>query len=145
MKEVLIYTDDIGNYGKYRSLIEDAEINVSHRCTLEESIKHINLKQVDLVIIDIDIPKFTNRELWEINPFHIRDIPIVIVVTEIDNYTLDKCISDYDIEVVKKQFFNTDAFSIIITKILGIETDKDINDECNLDTPFCDLENVEDT
>jgi len=146
MKEILIYSDGVSSSGKYRSLLEDAEINVSHRCNLQESISHINLKMVDLVIIDLDIPIFTDRELWDATPFTSREIPIIIVVNEIDNGTLDRCITDFDIEVVKKQHFNSDAFSEIINKMLGLNYKvNEINDECELDTPFCDTDNAEDT
>jgi len=148
MKEILIYSDGVSSSGKYRSLLEDTHINISHRCNLQESISHINLKEVNLVIIDLDIPIFTDTELWDATPFTSREIPVIIVVNEIDNRTLDRCITDYDIEVVKKKHFNSDAFSVIINKILGLKfniEEPEDNSECTLDTPFCDTDNVEET
>lgn len=147
MKEILIYTDDISNYGKYRSLIENAEINLSHRCNLEESIKHINHKKVDLVIIDLDVSKFTVKHLRDIIPFYERDISIIIVFNEMDNYLLELCIDAYEIEVVKKQFFNTITFLNIINKILEIDSEEIQNDDydCQSDNPFCDTDNLEES
>jgi len=145
MKEILIFSDDISNYGKYRSFLETGNTTVSLRGSIEEAVAHINHKQVDLVVIDFDLPEFTNDNLWIINPFESRDIPVILVVEHITNDCLEECLDKLDCEVVLKQNINEESFLAIVSTILNLdESTDDINYECASDTPFCDTDNVED-
>jgi len=144
MKEILVYSDNISNYGNYRSLLENGEINISLRSSIDEAVSHLNHKEVSLTVIDLDIHKFKVEDLWNLTPFEDRNIPIILIVEDITNDCLEICIDKIDCEVVKKQSFDPDDFSELVSGMLNIEDKQnESNYECTLDTPFCDTDNVE--
>ena len=56
-KEILVFSDSMSTYGKYRSLLEGSVISMSHRATWDEALEYINARAVDILIVDLDIPK----------------------------------------------------------------------------------------
>ena len=60
-KEILIVTDEISDYGSYRSLLEDANIDVNHRSSISEAMSLMRHREFDLIIVELDMPKFRTK------------------------------------------------------------------------------------
>ncbi len=118
-KEILIYSDNISLYGKYRNILENNNFSTSFRSTYDEVISHLNKNNVMLVIIDLEC------DIVDIN-FSIfdellnRKIKCILMVNLLafTNSMINRMLYTYDdVLIMNKQFINTD-FLNEITKFL---------------------------
>jgi len=142
-KEILIVTDEITDYSRYRSLLEDANIDISHRSSLSEAFSLIRFKDVDLVIIDLDIPKFRTKHVNSIRKFRKRCL-VINIVNNIATRALEECVK-LECVVIEKPI-NNESLLFHVKRILfnGESVNIDdiaITDSCLEDTPFCDSDN----
>lgn len=144
-KEILIVTDEISDYSRYRSLLEDGNIEVNHRTSITEALNFLRFKNVDLIIADFDVPKFRTKHISSIRKF-IKRCPVINIVNNIATRALEECVK---IEcIVLEKPINDENFLFKIKRIL-FDLDEDNTDDISLengcldDTPFCDVENYQ--
>jgi len=140
MKDILILTDDFTIYGKYRSLLEDGNVDISHRASVQEAMIYIRNEDVDLIIVDLDLPKFRTKHVNPIRKLRKRS-KVINIVNDIAERALTECV-DIDVEVLKKPF-KSKSLVISVKMILNsIEDDyKDEDNSCILDNAMCDIDN----
>jgi len=142
MKEVLILTDDISNFGKYRALLEDAYIEISHRCSIQEAVIFTRHKETDLIIVDLDVPKFTFKHLNSLRKL-IKRSKIVNLVSNIAIKALDECLK-LECIVIRKPV-RAEEFKNHIRSLLHeddvYDYEFEVKDSCLVDSTFCDEEN----
>jgi len=143
MKEILILTDDISNYGKYRSLLEDANVEISHRSSELEALRLIREKVIDLVIIDLDVPIFKMKNLNVIKHFK-YNTDVLNIVNDVSIKAIEECIK-LGFELLRKPFKNESLLSHVNKTIFGGSENNTDNlitiDDCLDDSPFCDGDN----
>ena len=142
-KEILIITDEITDYSRNRSLLEDANVEISHRTNFAEAARFLRFNDADLIIVELDIPKFRTKNVASLRKF-IKRCPVINIVNNIAMRALEECIK-IDCIVLEKPL-NNDTLSFHVNKLLfnGNSVNKEeitITDGCMDDTPFCDGEN----
>ena len=140
MKEVLILTDDFSNYGKYRSIIEDGNIDINHRSSISEALSYTRHNEnINLIIIDIDVPKFRGKHLSFIRKLNKRG-NIINIVNDIAEKALEDC-NSIGVEVLKKPFNDDSLINLVNEMLEDDDVSSESIDNCILDSPFCDTEN----
>jgi len=144
MKDILILTDDFTIYGKYRSLLEDGNVDISHRASVQEAMIYTRNEDVDLIIVDLDLPKFRTKHVNPIRKLRKRS-KVINIVNDIAERALTECV-DIDVEVLKKPF-KSKSLVISVKMILNsinnddAEDDEDEDNSCILDNAMCDIDN----
>jgi len=144
-KEILVFCDNLSKYGVYRSYLETGVSNTSLRATVDEVMHHITKKNVDAIIIDIDVPSIKKKHLGLIGELNQRGIEVVLILGVSENITdasLLACLDDYDVTILKEPFdyeILFDKFQLQ-TKIDREEDTLEERAECDLDSPFYDNE-----
>ena len=145
MNNILILTDDFTMYGKYRSLLEDGNVDISHRASIQEALIYTRNVEVDLIIIDLDLPKFRTKHVNPVRKLRKR-AKVINIVNEIAERALTECI-ELGIELLKKPFKSKSliiSVKLILTSLKNnnVETDdEDEDNSCIIDSPFCDVDN----
>jgi len=144
MKEILIFTDDISKYGNYRSYLETGVSTTSLRATLNEVLDHLEKKNVDIIIVDLDIPRIKKKNLKFLEFIRQDSIDIFLMIRDITDDALITC-SEYDCITIVKKPFDPE----VLMRKLGIVVDLVAAEEKNLDeavrdfdSPFYDNEEI---
>ncbi len=140
MKEILILTDDFSAYSKYRSLLENGDVDISLRASTREALSFTRTRNVNLIIVDLDIPKFRVKHVNLIRKLSKR-ANVINIVNDIASRALEECVT-LEVEVMVKPFKNS-SLKNIVNELLDTTDDniKENIDSCILDSPFCDAEN----
>jgi len=142
-KKVLIVTDEITDYSRIRSLLEDFNIKINHRSSLNEAYRLTKYQDFDLIIFEIDVPKFRTKHVNLIRKLS-NKCYVVNIVNSIGERAFEECLK-LDCIILKKPIIDETLLSHVKQILFNGEDDiyneLTITDSCLEDSPFCDSEN----
>lgn len=114
--EILIVSDDIIGCPIYRNTLEAKGYATSHRSTIQDAIQHVKNKNVNVIIIDMDVPKTRRSDLKIVKRLKEMNFNnIILVVGDISDLALDDCLEEYNINVIRKPYKIEDLLSDVDT------------------------------
>lgn len=100
--EILFITDNSQEYFSYRLPLESEGNIVNLRSNVSETLLYLEHHSPSIVIIDYDVPCVSAQNLEAMDILCNKDIPIIIIVEDIDDETLIECMDEYSVIVMKK-------------------------------------------
>ena len=116
--EILFMTDDSKEYYMYRLLLEENGNSVSLRSNMKELYSYLLNHYPSIAILDFDIPQISDKNLSIVEFLYDQNIPMIIIVEDIDDDTLIEFMDDYDCVIMKKPISEDDLMEEI-NLILG--------------------------